>query len=154
MIPKDLSTFWDHGSGLGSIIPDDRMSTLKPLSVLLPLLLTAAPALADDIKAVPSGVDQQIDFFASINPDCSSIGIPTVRLVDGPYKGMITTDKGRDFKTFPRGNPRHVCNRKRVAGLKLFYKSQKGFLGTDRVHILILSGSGTGRDETYNIQVR
>ncbi len=122
--------------------------------LLLPFLLSAAPTLADEAKAVPSGVNQQIDFFASVNPDCSPAGIPTVRLIDGPSTGVITTDKGRDFLAFPRGNVRHLCNRKRVSGVKLFYKSQAHFIGTDHVRILILSGSGTEREATYNIGVR
>jgi hypothetical protein len=131
------------------------MSSTKPLSLLLAVLMTAAPAVADELKkAVPSGVNQQIDFFASVNPDCSSIGTPTVRLIDGPSQGVITTDKGRDFMTFPHSNSRHICNRKRVAGLKLFYKSATGFFGTDRVRILIISASGTEREATYSVQVR
>jgi hypothetical protein len=129
------------------------MRIATPLSLLL-LLIAAGPAAADEMKTVPSGANQQIDFFASVNPDCSSIGRPTVRLVEGPSKGTVTTDKGRDFMAFPQSNVRHMCNRRRVAGTKLFYKSQPGFLGLDRVRILILSGSGTGREATYAIQVR
>ncbi len=127
---------------------------MKATTVLLTLLALATPAAAAEEKFDPSGVNQQIDFFADVNPDCSSGGTPIVRLIDGPDKGVVTTDKGRDFKPFPRGNVRHVCNRKRVAGTKLFYKSSPGFVGTDRVRVLVLSGSGAGREATYLIQVR
>jgi hypothetical protein len=111
-------------------------------------------AHADETRVVPSGVNQQIDFFASVNPDCSSPGMPTVRLVDGPSQGTVTTDKARDFLPFPNGNVRSACNRKRVAGVKLFYKSPKGFMGTDHVRILIISSAGTGREASYDIQSR
>ena len=118
------------------------------------LLAVAAPALADERKAVPTGVNQQIDFFANVNPDCSPGGTPTVRLIEGPDAGVITTDKGRDFLPFPRGNVRHLCNRRRLAGLKLFYRSKPGFIGNDRVRVLILSGGGTEREAVYDIGVR
>ncbi len=125
----------------------------KLLPALL-LLLPATPAAADQTKFVPSGTNQQIDFFASVNPDCSSAGLPVVRLIEGPYRGVVTTDKGRDFLPFPAGNVRHACNRARVAGTKLFYKSAPHLIGTDHVRLLILSGSGTGREATYEIEVR
>lgn len=130
------------------------MRSSKSLSALLPLILLAAPALADENRFVPSGVNQQIDFFASVSPDCSSAGLPVVRLIEGPYRGVVTTDKGRDFLPFPASNVRHRCNRKRVAGTKLFYKSAPRLIGTDHVRLLILSGSGAGREASYDIQVR
>lgn len=124
------------------------------LSALLAVVALSGPAVADETRIVPSGANQQIDFFASVNPDCSSPGLPTVRLVDGPQAGTVTTDKGRDFMTFPRGNPRSACNKRRVAGVKMFYRSPKGFMGTDHVRILVISGSGTGREASYAIQAR
>lgn len=127
---------------------------MKATTALLALLALGSPAFADEEKFGPSGINQQIDFFADVNPDCSSGGIPIVRLIDGPGRGVVTTDKGRDFKPFPQGNVRHVCNRKRVAGTKLFYKSEAGFVGMDRVRVLVLSGTGAGREATYRIQVR
>lgn len=130
------------------------MRIVWPMPLFAAFLITAGAAVAEEAKSVPSGSNTQIDFFASVNPDCSPIGIPTVRLIDGPNKGVVTTDKGRDFLTFPRSNLRHVCNRRRVSGLKLFYKSEAAFFGTDHVRILIVSGSGTEREATYAIKVR
>jgi hypothetical protein len=131
------------------------MSRIK-LTLLMAGLLAngSAPALADEVRSVPSGVNRQIDFLASINPDCSSIGLATVRLIEGPAHGVLTTDKGRDYKPFAAPNPRHACNGRRVAGLKVFYQSESGFFGTDRIHILIVAASGTEREETYEIRVR
>ena len=127
---------------------------LRRLAFLLALLAGAAPAWADTSKTVPSGRTQQIDFFASLHPDCSPTGTPTVRLIDGPFKGLITTENGRDFMAFAKPNPRARCNSHRVAGVKLLYRSADNFIGSDKVRILILSGSGAGREATYDIQVR
>jgi hypothetical protein len=129
-----------------------RQLALLSLAGALPML--AAPAFADTSKTVPSGRTQQIDFFASLHPDCTSTGTPTVRLIDGPSKGLVTTENGRDFTAFAKPNPRARCNTRRVEGVKLLYRSADNFIGTDRVRILILSGSGAGREAIYDIQVR
>lgn len=118
------------------------------------LVLLPGLASAEIGKAVPSATTQQIDFFASLHPDCSATGTPVVRLIDGPTKGLITTEKGRDFLPFAKGNPRSRCNMRRVSGLKLLYRSADAFIGTDQVRILILSGSGESREATYTIEVR
>ncbi len=116
--------------------------------------LSTAAAAADQTRTVPSGKNLQIDFYASVNPDCSSIGFPTVRLIDGPNDGVITTDKARDFMSFPRTNVRFKCNKRRVAGLKLLYQSTTEFFGTDRVRLLVISASGGEREATYVINVK
>ncbi len=130
------------------------MTAPTSLAALCLLAALTTPALADATKFVPTGSNQQIDFFASVNPDCSPAGLPVVRLIEGPYRGVITTDKGRDFLPFPASNVRHTCNRKRLAGTKLFYKSAPHMIGADHVKLLILSGSGAGREADYDIQVR
>lgn len=127
----------------------------KVLWSLLALVISATAAQAADIaRTVPSGKNQRIDFLASVNPDCSSIGIPTVRLVEGPDNGVVTTDKAKDFLPFPKTNVRSKCNGKRVAGLKLFYQSTSEFFGVDRVRLLVISASGGEREATYVIQVK
>lgn len=125
---------------------------LRSLSLLL--LLTTGAQAADEVRTVPSGKNQRIDFLASVNPDCSSPGVPTVRLLEGPGNGVLTTDKAMDFKAFPRSNLRARCNRKRVRGLKLFYQSATEFFGTDRVRLLVITASGDEREATYLIKVR
>ncbi|MDX7953632.1 hypothetical protein P7D22_20930 [Lichenihabitans sp. Uapishka_5] len=131
-----------------------RFFPCQPLLALLLIAGTVEAAHADEARIVPSGTNQQIDFFASVNPDCSTPGLPTVRLIDGPQAGTVTTDKGRDFMAFPHGNPRSACNKRRVAGLKMFYRAPKGFMGTDHVRILVISANGIGREASYAIQTR
>ena len=131
------------------------MRSTKLVSTLsVVLACSTAGAWADEIKSVPSGINRQIDFLASINPDCSSIGFATVRLIEGPAHGVLTTDKGRDYRPFAKPNPRHACNKKRLAGLKVFYQSETGFVGTDRIRILVVAASGSEREATYEIRVR
>ena len=127
----------------------------KALPFLTVLLTATASAhAADQVRTVPSGKNVTIDFFASVNPDCSSIGLPTVRLIEGPSDGVVTTDKARDFMAFPKSNVRSKCNGRRVAGLKLFYQSTTEYFGVDRVRLLIISAAGSEREATYVVQVK
>lgn len=125
---------------------------LRPLCLLL--LLTVGAKAGEEVRTVPSGKNQRIDFLASVNPDCSSPGLPTVRLIEGPSNGVVTTDPAMDFKAFPRGNVRARCNARRVRGLKLLYQSTSEFFGIDRVRLLVISASGGEREATYLINVR
>ena len=129
------------------------MSSATGLLLLVLAMSTSAEA-ADQVRTVPSGKNQRIDFFASVNPDCSSVGLPTVRLVDGPSNGVITTDKARDFMAFPLTNIRARCNARRVAGLRLFYQSTTEFFGVDRVRLIVISASGGEREATYVIRFK
>lgn len=124
------------------------------LSLALLLVASGSAQAADQVRTVPTGQNRRIDFFASVNPDCSSDGLPTVRLVEGPTNGVVTTDKARDFMPFAKANIRSKCNGRRVAGLKLFYQSTTEFLGVDRVRLIVISASGGEREATYLIQVK
>lgn len=66
------------------------------------------------------------------HPRLYSIGMPTVRLFEGPDNGVVTTDKAKDFLPFPQTNIRSKCNGRRVTGLQLFYQSATEFFGVDR----------------------
>ena len=129
------------------------MRSIFPALAVLFVFGTAAQA-AEIARTVPSGKNQRIDFLASVNPDCSAIGLPTIRLLEGPDNGVVTTDKAKDFLPFPRTNIRSKCNGRRVAGLKLFYQSTTEFFGLDRVRLLVISASGGEREATYVIQVK
>ena len=127
----------------------------RVIRAMVVLLLSGTVVQAADItRTVPSGKNQRIDFLASLNPDCSSIGMPTVRLLEGPDNGVVTTDRAMDFLPFPKNNIRSKCNSRRVAGLKLFCQSTTEFVGVDRVRQLVISASGGEREATYVIQVK
>jgi hypothetical protein len=79
-------------------------------------------------------VDQvlQIDFLYSINPDCSSIGVASVRTIEGPQHGKLTIGKGSGFTNFPQENPRQACNRRRTEGMLMYYQPGAEYLVPSR----------------------
>jgi hypothetical protein len=85
-------------------------------------------------------VDQvlQIDFLYSINPDCSSIGVASVRTIEGPQHGKLTIGKGSGFTNFPQENPRQACNRRRTEGMLMYYQPGAEYLGPDSVTVDVI----------------
>lgn len=89
----------------------------------------------------------------AINPDCSSIGTTTIRVLNGPVNGKVSIRHGADFATFGRNNLRSVCNTRRVPSDQLWYVSSKPG-ATDQVTAEYIYPTGAARTYTYNIEVR
>jgi hypothetical protein len=84
---------------------------------------------------VVSGERQRIDFISVLNPDCSSAGYVTVRVIAPPAHGELTTEKGIDYPTYPKNNQRYQCNLKKVPLVNIYYRSIPGYVGVDTVTI-------------------
>jgi hypothetical protein len=119
------------------------------------LLSPIAAAHAQTVsRAAASGVPLKLIFANSTNPDCTSIGQPTIKLVEAPQHGHTRISAARDFPTFREGNVRTVCNTRRVAGASAYYVSQRGYVGPDSTTIEIIYRSGRLLHVTYSISVR
>ena len=94
-------------------------------------------------RAVASGQKLRLDFLYSLNPDCTSMGFATVRIIEQPKHGRITAANGAGFSTFPHNNLRYECNKRRSDGVIVTYKPDPGFTGTDAVNIDAIFASGT-----------
>jgi hypothetical protein len=105
-------------------------------------------------KAALSGQPQRIDYFYSVNPDCSSVGTTTIREVTPPKNGTITFTSGENYPDFKVGNIRYACNSKKVPVTNLVYQSNQGFTGTDTIKVEVLFPSGDYRTSEYMINVR
>lgn len=102
-----------------------------------------------------AAVDQplQVDFLYSLNPDCSSIGVVSVRTIEEPKHGKLTIGEGSGFSSFPQDNPRQACNRRRSEGMLMYYRPEPGYLGSDSVTVDIIYGDGASRKRHYAIAV-
>ena len=120
-------------------------------------LLSATAAQAQSVttftRYAASGQPLKLGFSYSTNPDCSSVGLPTIRL-STPAHGRVTVTRTTDFPNFPPTNIRSECNRRRVPGTTVHYVSQRGFTGTDYVQEEIIFASGALREQVFNIIVR
>jgi hypothetical protein len=113
----------------------------------------AGPRSFSESRGVVTGTKQKIGFMYSINPDCSSIGYATIRVVTPPLHGATTFEQGSDFTTFAKDNQRYECNLKKSPGVLIYYQSEPGFVGKDTVVLNVLLASGNLQIYTYNITV-
>ena len=124
------------------------------ITIALALFSATAAQGQSAIKYAVSGRPLKLSFFGTTNPDCSSVGRPTIRLIGAPEHGRATVTQTTDFPSFPSSNLRSVCNQRRVAGTALYYVSQRGFFGMDHVEVEIIFASGSLRQQSYTINVR
>jgi hypothetical protein len=105
-------------------------------------------------RAVAVDGKLRLDFLYSLNPDCSSIGYSTVRIVEQPKNGKLTVENGTGFTSFPQDNPRHECNDRRSDGVVLQYEPNSAFSGTDSVIVDVVFPSGSSHKRHYSIAVK
>jgi hypothetical protein len=101
-----------------------------------------------------SGVPMRLNFVASVNPDCSDMGRPTIRLRQAPQHGTVEIAPAMDFPRFPTNDVRSACNQRRIAGTSARYVSRAGFLGTDFVDVDIIYVTGGMIHHTFSIDVK
>src|SRR3974390_2258652 len=91
--------------------------------------LIGCPADAQSVsKTVAVGGVLKLSHYASVNPDCSPLGMPVVRLSFAPRHGVITTVKRSDFSHFSAAHYDR-CNSRRVLGVSAEYRPTRGFTG-------------------------
>ncbi len=116
----------------------------------------AAPTGAETLEYKRTAVVNQplhVDFLYSLNPDCTSIGVVSVRTIEEPKHGSLTISEGSGFTSFPEDNPRQACNRRRSEGMLMYYRPEAGYLGPDSLTVDIIYGDGASRKRHYAIAV-
>ena len=124
------------------------------ITIALALFSATAAQGQSATKYAVSRRSLKLSFFNSTNPDCSTVGRPTIRLTRAPEHGRVTVNQTTDFPNFPVSNIRSECNRRRVPGAAIYYVSQRGFIGTDFVEVEIIFINGALWQRSYNINVR
>jgi hypothetical protein len=122
--------------------------------------LTRAVPMASTRIAAPTprsprqSSKHRLDFLYSLNPDCTSVGFATVRIIEQPKHGKITVENGTGFSNFPKDNLRYECNKKRSDGVAVFYEPESEFKGADSVLIDAIFASATSQKRHYTIEVK
>jgi hypothetical protein len=124
---------------------------MRIVLVVFGLLLSMASAQA--AKVVASGRPLMLYQAYSTNPDCTSAGAVVLRVAQAPEHGRVSIHQAGIFPRFPDANPRSVCNRRRVSGMRATYVSQRGYIGSDFVVLEALFPAGRGIRVTLPIRV-
>ena len=101
-----------------------------------------------------SGVRQKLDFFVSLNPDCTSEGYASVVPATNPAHGSVEVIHGSDFPPYPPSNPRSACNTRRVPTTQISYTSEVGYHGPDTFAVTVVTPTGQRGAEVFNIFVQ
>jgi len=120
--------------------------------IVSPALL--APIRIFPAKVVASGGHVILWVATALNPDCSSNGPVTFKVVKSPTHGKMSIRSARVFPSYPPNNLRSVCNTRRVAGQQVNYVSRNGFTGVDLVEFEIFYPAGQGTITRIPIIVR
>ncbi len=107
-----------------------------------------------DPKFAVSGQPQRINFFTSLNPDCTLKGFATVRVLSAPNHGQLTVVQGSDYSSFPENSQRYVCNTKKTEGVVVTYVSTPGYVGADAATIEAIFPGGGHTTYEYAITVK
>jgi len=115
---------------------------------------TLPPGTPQEVKRTLT-VDRkaQIDYVPSLNPDCSSVGYASVRVVEEPQHGTVAADHGTGFSNYLQNNPRSECNKRRTEGAVVSYAPNAGFTGTDSITVEVITPGGTSFKRHYAISV-
>jgi hypothetical protein len=105
-------------------------------------------------RIVASGGKQRLDFYTSLNPDCTITGDITVRVTKQPEHGTVETPVTTEYVHYPKENIRSKCNQHKVKGVLVNYKAAEKYTGSDELDLLILFPHGTAWEIHYNINVR
>ena len=113
-----------------------------------------APIHINPPKFVAAGGHVILWETAALNPDCSSNGPVTFRILKTPQHGRISIISTGVFPQYPPANVRSICNARRVPGQRMTYFAQAGYSGTDAVDIETIFPAGTAELAHIGIVVR
>jgi hypothetical protein len=105
-------------------------------------------------RVVPSGTNQRIGFFSSLNPDCTTSGDVSIRITKEPEHGAVNITTTTNFPGYPKESLRYKCNQHRVKGMQINYKSAEKYIGDDALELLIFFPAGFAWEVHFDISAR
>ncbi len=103
---------------------------------------------------VAAGTTATLAFSATVNPDCSSRGLNTVRIAKAPAHGVAQVAQKLDFAHYAAAGPYAKCGAARVPGMAVTYTPAKGFVGQDALAIEIINLDNQDRVVPFAITVK
>ncbi len=103
---------------------------------------------------VVPGKQSQVGFFYALEPDCSSRGQGDTRLIKKPEHGSVEILEGSSFPRYPENSPWFQCNKVKVPGTLVMYKSEDGFAGKDHFDVEFIGPRGADLITRYVVTVK
>lgn len=135
----------------GSPSSDAHLSGLAPAAPA-PAKLSSVVTLVDLIFVMsPSHSDAQLQFYASVNPDCSDRGGDDIRIMTPPQHGSATVERGPGFTSFAPNSIYARCMIMQHVGERVVYRRDPGFTGTDELTYEVYFPTGHSNIVHYKI---
>ena len=118
-----------------------------------PAATAAEPPIREFSRVAVADQLLRVGFFYDLNPDCTLIGVPTVRIVEPPKSGRAAIEKATGFPRSPPAIPVQVQRRaRRRRGAHLH--AQFRHTGSDSIVVEVIFPDGTASKRHYTIDVK
>jgi len=105
-------------------------------------------------RVVASGITNQLAFFVTLNPDCSSRGEMVVRITNNPQHGSAQTSTISSYLRASQVKEHPNCGKEKVKGVALNYKAESKYTGDDALDIITFYPDGWAREIHIDLSVR
>jgi hypothetical protein len=106
------------------------------------------------IRGALSGQRQWLQSFYAIDAECTSLGLPTLRVAKAPRHGRVSIEQSVALADVDKGDARSACNGKSVPATVIFYTSDPGFVGDDHAEFERIGVRGAYAYQVFTIKVR
>jgi hypothetical protein len=136
----------------GVVYPAPDPAALKPMPAEPP----APPEHPGPIAQVtpitaPLGVSSAVNFTVSVNADCVSDGLPTVRITRKPEHGFVQVYQRTDYARFSQSRLLPSCGAKKLPGMVVVYTPGRNYYGDDLLEFETVTKSGV--DTIYKVPI-
>jgi len=93
-------------------------------------------------KVVLTGEKIRLTHYQALDPDCTSQGKTTIRILKEPQNGRTEVASVRAFPNYEKDNVRAKCNEQQVDASGLWYVSNVSFKGQDLIELEVIFPRG------------
>lgn len=130
------------------------VAMLAALSAGVAPVLAQTQQVTPGYKVVGRGQTIKLGAYGSFDPDCRSLGRPSVNLLSAPQGGRAEIEDGYDYPAFAANNVRFRCDRVRGPEAVLYYHASRDFVGQDSFMIEVVFATGEARQYRWTVYVR
>jgi hypothetical protein len=134
--------------------PVQQVSLVQTASPIQPATTQSAPQTVELRRVAAADQLLHVAFVPALNPDCSSIGFVTVRVIEQPKHGKVSVENGTGFSVYPQNDLRFECNKRKTDGINIFYSPDSRYFGADSITVDLITPDGGFGKRHYSIDVR
>lgn len=114
----------------------------------------SATAISAVYKVVHSGTLTPIGFHYDLEEGCRSLGPVRINVVTPPRNGEVSKGPRSAHPSYPAMSHLAACNRTKVSGTEIDYRSTSGYLGSDSYVVERVFPNGDAQQFRIDISVR